>query len=322
MRTPTTLRRLAGALAVSGLLVTGLGATPSLASGGDHTGDRAPIFDFSDAYYRANGVDPAGLVGRRNGADGISVVDRAPDATTATSARCSRSRRTTPAASAGSSPCSPTSRPARSPPTPPAATPRRWPRPRPVYVFPTLTGDPTGVGNNRQADMIDLSHGYFSNNPLGLWVHVFVTWTPKALTTKAGTKALADLKARNGESLDGTPIIKTQSDLDALAAKGYVKLTKRGTDQQGRYFVCPVFKDPRRGAITADAILATVRRADGTALPAEQGFVDDFNALKATGEYPLSLSRVRCLRCGWSRHGRFRPRRLGRTACSTTIVHR
>ena len=44
----------------------------------------------------------------------------------------------------------------------------------PVYVFPTRDGDPLGVGNNRQADMIDMRHGYFSNNPLGLWVHVFV----------------------------------------------------------------------------------------------------------------------------------------------------
>jgi hypothetical protein len=134
--------------------------------------------------------------------------------------------------------------------------------------------------------MIDLSHGYFSNNPLGLWVHVFVTWTPRAFETRSGKIALAQLMARNGAAKDGTPIIKTQGELDTLTRDGYVVQTKRPTTAQGRYFVCPVFKDPRRGAITPDAFLATVRRTDGSVLPAEQPFLTDFLALQQTGEYP------------------------------------
>jgi hypothetical protein len=290
--TSSSLRRAVGVVAVSGLLAAGGTAAPSVAdqgssSGGSTaTGDRAPIFDFSDAFYRTNGIDPAKLVGRRSGTDGLSVPAKAPDA----NHRDVRVLFTLPAYDTSGKRWFFTvlSDLAPNPFTPNAAgrTAQQLAEASPVYVFPTLTGDPLGVGNSRQADLIDMRHGYFSNNPLGLWVHVFVTWTPKALNTAAGKRALADLKARNGESLDGTPIIKTQSDLDALSAAGYVKLTKRPTTAQGRYFVCPVYKDPRRGAITRDAFLATVRRTDGSPLPAEQGFVDDFNALQTTGEYP------------------------------------
>jgi hypothetical protein len=156
----------------------------------------------------------------------------------------------------------------------------------PVYVFPTRDGDPLGVGNSRQADLVDTSRGYFSNDPLALWVHVFVSYTDKAFNTQAGKKALADLVARNGLALDGTPIIKTLSDLQSLTKQGFVSQQKRPLDVQGRYFVCPVYKDPREGAIRLDAFLATVRQQNGQPLPAEQHFVDEFNSLQKTGDWP------------------------------------
>ena len=53
-----------------------------------------------------------------------------------------------------------------------------------------------GIGNNRQADLIDMRHGYFSNNPLGLWVHVFVSYPDKAFNTAEGQDVLADLADR------------------------------------------------------------------------------------------------------------------------------
>ena len=58
------------------------------------------------------------------------------------------------------------------------------------------------------------------------------------------------------------------------------------TPATGRYSICPVIKEPRRGGIRPDATLATVRRSDGTPLPAEQGFVTDFEAVRTTGDYP------------------------------------
>jgi hypothetical protein len=155
----------------------------------------------------------------------------------------------------------------------------------PVYVFPTNEGDPLAVNHNRQADLIDLRHGYFSNNPLGLWIHVFVAYTPRAFNTAAGRAALADLADRNGLALDGTPIIKTVSEIEELTNARLVVQRKRPLTDTGRYFVCPVLEDPRNGAITPDAFLATVRQADGTPLPAEQHFVDDFISLQTTGDW-------------------------------------
>jgi hypothetical protein len=107
----------------------------------------------------------------------------------------------------------------------------------PVYAFPIRTGDQQSPGNSRQADMIDKRNGYFSNNPLWIWVLAFLTYTSVAFITADGKKVLADLVKRNGLALDGTPIIKTQSDLDTPVKKGYVSEIKKSLDQSGRYFL-------------------------------------------------------------------------------------
>lgn len=256
--------------------VTSAGSTP---------GDKFPLFDFSDAYYTSNGVDVAALVGRRSGTDGLSVVDSSPDR----NHRNVRVTFTLPAydpsgntlfftvlADLASSPFTQNSAGQRA---------QQIAEASPVYVFPAQGADPLGVGNSRQADLVDTSNGYFSNDPLALWVHVFVSYTDKAFNTPAGRKALADLAARNGLALDGTPIIKTLSDLQNLAKRGFVLEQKRPVGSQGRYFVCPVFKDPRNGAIRTDAFLSTVQE-NGQALPAEQHFVNEFNSLQKTGDWP------------------------------------
>ncbi len=293
MRIAYKSARAAAAVVALAVLATGAVASPSIAEAGRHvttdrdaTGDRVPIFDFTDAFYRANGIDPAKLVGRRSGTDGLSVTSPAPDrdhrgvrVTFTLPAYDTSGKRVFFTVLADLAPQPFTANAA-------GTKARQLAEASPVYVFPTRTGDPLGIGNSRQADMIDMSNGYFSNNPLGLWVHVFVTWTPKAFDTAAGRQALRALMTRNGAALDGTPIIKTESELDDLTKAGYVKQTKRPATQQGRYFVCPVFKDPRDGAITPDAFLATVRRTDGTPLPAERAFVTDFNSLQKTGDYP------------------------------------
>jgi hypothetical protein len=269
------------------LIVPAAVVSPSLASGVvDATGDRVPIFDFTDAYYAANGVGPAKLNFRPTGTDGISVVDDAP----APHLRDVRTRLTLPAYDHSGNRMFHTVLADLSPRpfTPNAAgrAARQLAEQAPVYVFPARGSDPTGVANSRQASVIDMRHGYFSNNPLGLWVHVFVNWTPKAFDTAAGRNALNAMARRNGRALDGTPILRTVSDIDEMVRAGYATKTRRPTTVQGRWFVCPVFKDPRDGAITEDAFLATVRRADGTPLPAERIFVTEFEALRITGDYP------------------------------------
>lgn len=76
-----------------------------------------------------------------------------------------------------------------------------------------------------------MRHGYFSNNPLGLWVHVFVSYTDKAFNTPEGREALAELADRNGLALDGTPIIATLSELEDLT--GFVLNPASATPSTG-----------------------------------------------------------------------------------------
>ena len=40
-----------------------------------HAGDNLPPFDFSDAFYLANGINPAAIVGRPNGTPPGSIID-------------------------------------------------------------------------------------------------------------------------------------------------------------------------------------------------------------------------------------------------------
>lgn len=243
------------------------------------------LFDFTDEFYRQNGVDPAKILGRRTGLDGRSVFD----APIFSFQRGIRSTRHNPAYSHSG-----------------ALT--YWSvmgdifvdgftnnaagqRARQIadnsvlYVFPTRTGDQIGLGNNRQADIVDLRHGYFSNNPLGLWIHVWVSYTDRAFNTKDGKKELADLQKKNGLALDGTPIIRTLSELEKLLDKGLaVKRFRNPNGSEGAmYGICPVIKDPTDGGIAVDASLSFVRKPDGT--PLEPAFVLNFDSLKVTGDW-------------------------------------
>ena len=264
------------------VLATGLlaGAMPAAQA---HASN--PPFDFSDAFYRKNGVEPTLLAGRPTG-DGVnSVVEPAPDA----NHRNVRVRRMLPAYDTSGNihyfNVFGDLQPGAFTPNAAGAAARNLAERSIVYVFPTRTGDQTGVRNNRQADMIDLRNGYFSNNPLGIWVHVFVSWTPAAFDTAQGRSTLAKLASRNGTALDGTPIIKQKSQIDDLVSKGLVRLLKRPTTETGRWFICPVLEDPRDGAITMDATLAVVRDANGNPLAAERSFVTNFESLRLTGDW-------------------------------------
>lgn len=150
------------------------------------------------------------------------------------------------------------------------------------YVFPRQGTDPVGLGALRQSVMLDMRNGYFSNNKLSLWLHVWVSYTQSALTTPAGKKALDDLAKKNGRDLDGTPIIATVSDIDSLFSKGFITKQSRPLTDPLRYSVCPVIKDPRNGGIARDQFLAITRKADGT--PLESDFFAEFESLRTTGQ--------------------------------------
>jgi hypothetical protein len=72
--------------------------------------------------------------------------------------------------------------------------------------------------------------GYVSNNPLGLWRLTFVRYTDAAFDTDDGRETLADLVERNGTDVDGTPVIKTKSEIEDLESEGLVELYTRPDD--------------------------------------------------------------------------------------------
>ena len=149
------------------------------------------------------------------------------------------------------------------------------------YIFPQRTADPLGLANARQAVVHANNNGYFSNDPLGLWLHVWVNYTNAAFNTRDGQKALADLAQKNGLALDGTPIIKTTSDISNLVSKGFVTLQTRNDGL--RYAVCPEIRDPRNGGIAPDAFINPLRKPDGSLL--DPAFTSNFLSLQSTGDW-------------------------------------
>ena len=239
------------------------------------------LYDFTDAFYKRNGVDPAKVAGRRQ-ADGIRAVVDQPVAQGQRDVRAlvtfggwsDNGKDVYFTVNGGFSGLAFTN----------DAAGRRameiadW---SPEYIFPMRGTSPTGLGAIRQPFMLDLRKGYFSNNPLGLWIHVWVNYTDAAFNTPDGKRTLADLARRNGLALDGTPIIRTASEIDNLADRGYVTRTVLPFDHPLRYAICPVIKDPRKGGIAMDQFLLTASRSDGT--PLIPSIFENFESLRRTG---------------------------------------
>ena len=139
-----------------------------------------------------------------------------------------------------------------------------------------------GIPNARQSFVHENNQGYFSKNPLGVWIHVWVNYTDKAFSSKEGQKALASLKKKNGLALDGTPIIRTPDQIEDLYERGFVSLTT--TNDGTRYAICPEIRDPRDGGIAPDAFANFILRPDGSYL--EQNLFDAFTSLQKTGNWP------------------------------------
>lgn len=83
----------------------------------------------------------------------------------------------------------------------------------------------------RQDNIFDTRDGYFSNNPLGLWILTFASWKDGPnFNTETCQKEHDKLLADNGADLDGTAQIRTASDIDNLADKGCILLRTRPDD--------------------------------------------------------------------------------------------
>src|SRR5919206_3363852 len=155
-----------------------------------------------------------------------------------------------------------------------------------VFIFPKASNgsilDPF-LPNKRQDNLFDTRDGYFSNDPLGMWVAVWVVYTPKAFTAE-GRKELDPIAATNGRDLDGTAILTSPSQIDGLAQKGLIELRTRPVDDGVfRWVICPIPEDPRNGFIRPDAFLRDVKRSDGT--PVFPALGNNFRCLQQTGDW-------------------------------------
>ncbi len=200
--------------------------------------DRSPgvhqAHDFSDGFYRQNGLDPtASDFNRRFEIDGEpngvqTVFTKTTDPTRSTSrvlpVNCGYD-------AAGATLCYP------GPPvffgeesfmdTPNGDVARELAEFR-AFIFPKAAGNPLSPAppNRRQDNMFETTKGYVGANPLGLWRLTFVSYTPAAFV-EPGLTTLAPLHIQNGTDTDGTPVIKRLHVLLDLEAQGLVELNVR-----------------------------------------------------------------------------------------------
>lgn len=257
------------------VVVTLFGASPLTQAG---VQDR--LYDFTDAYYLQNGVNPAAIDGRRQvgplaAADtpifpyqrGVRALLTLPNYDQSGNAwyftvlgGLNASAFTANAAGQRARQIADSSI---------------------EYLFPRQGTDPIGLGAFRQSVILDMRNGYFSNNKLGLWLHTWVSYTSRAVTTPDGIRTLNDMARRNGRDLDGTAIIATVSEIDNLFSRGYITKTTRPLNDVLRYAICPVIRDPRDGGIARDQFLAYTRKPDNS--PLEPEFLENFLSLQTTG---------------------------------------
>ncbi|MCA9303995.1 MAG: hypothetical protein KC996_07735 [Phycisphaerales bacterium] len=257
-----------------------LAATSSLACAG---GEEDLPFDFSDEFYAQNGLDPAAVPGRPTGTGPNSVIDTRENGPDLNDVRVLQ---TATAYDHSGHPIffyvtgiifetSFLDNAA-------GAEAREIADFYKVYEFPRAT-NPLGAAFPKRQDFIaDLRNGYFSNDPLGLWQVNLCKYTDAAFNTSAGQESLAELGDNNGLDLDGTPLIRTMNELEALIDDGFVEVYTPPADGSGglRWFMCPVIEDPRNGAIAPDAHIAVT---DG--LAAADEFINAFHCLQTTGDW-------------------------------------
>jgi hypothetical protein len=260
------------------LVVMALLAAPSFAKA--DVEDR--LYDFTDAYYLENGVNPALIDGRMEAGTGIAVNDTP----IFSFQRNVRALLTLPAYDhsgninyftvlGGISADAFTANAA-------GQEAREIADSFIEYLFPQAGTDPLGF-TFRQSSLLDMRNGYFGADPLGLWIHKWVNFTPRALNTRAGKRFLSSMARKNGKSFDGTPIIATTSDIDSLLSQGYITIATRPESDPLRYAICPVIEDPTDGGIATDQFLALPLKTDGT--PVEPSFLENFESLRTTGDW-------------------------------------
>lgn len=197
-----------------------------------------PPFDFSDDFYRINGIDPAHIPMRVGNPDRPQAHWALDSSNTDPTRRGIRVKETTGGFDKDGHliyySIMGIIRPSTFTTDAAGAHARELADNFRAFIFPktprnpdgspgTVIQDP-GAPNRRHDNLFETKTGYLCENLLGLWVVEFVVYTKPAFTTSAGQAALANLAAKNGTDLDGTPVIKRLQEINDLQAAGFVEL--------------------------------------------------------------------------------------------------
>ena len=143
------------------------------------------------------------------------------------------------------------------------------------------------------AAISDSPYGYFCDDLLGMWILTYFWFVkPPNTTDPTCSQVFANIGAKNGFNLDGTPIILTAFELNQqieannCGAEG--KEAVNGADGGAVWLVCPALPDPRAGAIAPDAFLDQVHLANG--FPQNLNLTIDFLSLQIFGLFPNELT--------------------------------
>lgn len=253
-------------------------------------------FDFSNAFYKVNGVIPEAIESRRTGADGISVPDKAPNdlysdvrvlATVPAYDQDGNAMFWFPLGDLRSESFTPDKEGIKA---------RETARKFPIYIFPDPKIDTwTAFTGHRHAPVIDVSKqwGVTSvKNPLSIRMFYTVTYTDMA-RGKQGWEMMQYMGKKNGWDTDDTPILKTVDDIFYLNKMGYVDVEQVWSGELVRpslgFTIAPVLENPTAGAIYPDAFLIMMMK-DGKPLPAEDVFVRQFTCLQKTLDFCRDLT--------------------------------
>ncbi len=132
-------------------------------------------------------------------------------------------------------------------------------------------------GNLRQDVIFDERDGYYGANPLGLWLLKFVSWNDTA--DPVCEDAMADMGERdkNGFGDDFLPLFRTVPEIERMEKKGCVTVSENPTSW--KWVICPVFKDPRQGALADAELVSTLNK------PAFEDIVGHFECLRDDGDF-------------------------------------
>jgi hypothetical protein len=249
-------------------------------------------FDFANKAYKTFGVIPDAIISRRNGVDGLSVIDKAPNPFYSDVRVCA----TVPAYNErgemifwypiGDLPSKGFTDDKI------GYLTREYARGYPMYIFP----DPRREGfttftGHRHAPVIDLTRDMLAGPmtvPLGLRMLYTVYYTEAAYTTKDGWAMMQFMGKKNGWAADDSAIIRSVDDIKYLEKQGYLDVkpieAAEFPNPGAGFTVAPVFYNPTGGAIYPDAMLFMTMK-DGKPLPTEYIFEQQFNCLKKYGTF-------------------------------------